>query len=71
MLIEKNPVVLHHAKVAFKSMGPLDWELADEYLRAKQDQTRAVDADGARAEGMARFLDDKAFRPGLETYRRS
>ena len=71
ILIEKNPVVLHHAKVAFKSVGSLDWESADEYLRAKQDQTRAVDADEGRTKGMAQFLDDKAFRPGLETYRRS
>ena len=71
LLMQKNPVALHHAKLAFKAMGQLDWELADEYLRAKQDQTRVLDSEGGRAKGMSQFLDDKAFRPGLEAYRRS
>ena len=71
VLMAKNPVVLHNAKVAFKAMGQLDWEFADEYLRAKQDQARTLDVEGARTKGMEQFLDEKTFRPGLETYRRS
>ncbi|CAO3419868.1 p-hydroxycinnamoyl CoA hydratase/lyase [Azospirillum doebereinerae] len=70
ILMEKNPVVLRQAKTSFKNMGALDWELADEYLRAKQDQSRALDTDGGRGTAMEQFLDEKSFRPGLENYRR-
>ena len=67
----KNPVVLRQAKTALKNVAGLDWEFADEYLRAKQDQTRALDAEGGRSEGMRQFLDEKSFRPGLSAYRRT
>ena len=70
-LRSKNPLVLRHIRAALKNMPTLDWEMSDEYLRAKQDQTRLLDTEGGRAEGMRQFLDEKAFRPGLENYQRT
>jgi trans-feruloyl-CoA hydratase/vanillin synthase len=69
-LREKNPVVLRQAKIAFRNMAQMDWELADDYLRAKQDQSRVLDAERGRADAMRQFLDDQSFRPGVESYRR-
>jgi trans-feruloyl-CoA hydratase/vanillin synthase len=65
VLMQKNPTVLRQAKVSFKNMPSMDWELSDEYLRAKQDQSRILDDQDARARGMKGFLDDKSFKPGL------
>lgn len=70
-LREKNPVVLWQAKIALRSMGQMDWELADDYLRAKQDQCRVLDTEQGRTDAMRQFLDDKSFRPGLGSYRRN
>lgn len=71
VLMEKNPVVLRQAKIAMRNIDRLDWEMSDEYLRAKQDQCRLLDTESGRATGMEQFLDDKSFRPGLENYRRA
>jgi len=62
---------MRQARIAFKHIQTLDWEIADDYLRAKQDQSRALDVDQGRVRGMEQFLNDKSFRPGLKGYRRS
>jgi trans-feruloyl-CoA hydratase/vanillin synthase len=69
-LLEKNPVVLNAAKLAFKFCKDMPWELSDEYLMAKQGQTLAADPEKGRQKGLKQFLDDKAIRPGLEGYKR-
>jgi len=69
-LLEKNPVVLNAAKLAFKFCRDMPWELSDEYLMAKQGQTLAADPEKGRQKGLKQFLDDKAIRPGLEGYKR-
>jgi trans-feruloyl-CoA hydratase/vanillin synthase len=69
-LLEKNPTVLRAAKLAYKHIGEMSWETANDYLAAKMDQTIVQDDEGGRAAGMKQFLDDKSFRPGLGTYRR-
>ena len=69
-LMEKNPTVLRHAKIAFRHVGDMSWEQALDYLMAKSDQSRFVDRESGREEAMKQFLDEKAFRPGLQTYRR-
>src|SRR5579863_7150446 len=68
-LLEKNPVVLNAAKLAFKFCRDMPWELSDEYLMAKQGQTLAADPERGRQKGLKQFLDDKAIRPGLEGYK--
>jgi feruloyl-CoA hydratase/lyase len=69
-LLEKNPVVLNAAKLAFKFCKDMPWEVSDEYLMAKQGQTIAADPERGRQKGLKQFLDDKAIRPGLEGYKR-
>ena len=69
-LLEKNPTVLRSAKHAFKRVRDMDWDLSEEYLAAKAEQTKALDPEGGRNKGMKQFLDDKSIRPGLQAYRR-
>jgi feruloyl-CoA hydratase/lyase len=70
-LLEKNPTVLRQAKVAFKFAADMHWEEAADYLIAKSDQAQFLDPERGRDQGMKQFLDEKAYRPGLENYRRS
>jgi trans-feruloyl-CoA hydratase/vanillin synthase len=69
-LMAKNPTVLRAAKTAYHQVREMSWDVAAEYLAAKADQTKFRDPEKGDQKGMAQFLDDKAFRPGLETYKR-
>lgn len=69
-LLEKNPVVLRAAKHGFKRCRELTWEQSEDYLYAKLDQAQLRDPEHGRAEGLKQFLDDKAIKPGLQTYKR-
>ncbi len=69
-LAEKNPVVLRAARLGFKHAQTMSWDTAEDYLYAKLDQSRFLDVEGGREHGLTQFLDDKSFRPGLESYRR-
>lgn len=64
-LAGKNPNTLRQAKVSFKNVQDMDWETADDYLRAKQEEGRALDSGRGREKGMREFLDEKALKPGL------
>jgi trans-feruloyl-CoA hydratase/vanillin synthase len=57
--------VVHGAKVGVRHARLMSWEVAEDYLYAKVDQTILVDPAKSRAAGMAGFLDRKSFRPGL------
>jgi trans-feruloyl-CoA hydratase/vanillin synthase len=70
-LLEKNPTVLRTAKHAYRRVLDMSWDDAEDYLFAKMDQSRFLDPEKGRDTGMKQFLDDKAFRPGLESYRRN
>jgi len=70
-LLEKNPTVLRTAKHAYRRVLDMSWEDAEDYLFAKMDQSRFLDPEKGRDTGMKQFLDDKAYRPGLESYRRN
>ena len=70
VLLGKNPTVLRQAKNAFKRIGVMDWDLAEDFLSAKAEQTAAQDPEKGRNKGMTQFLDEKSIRPGLQTYRR-
>jgi len=69
-LLEKNPTVLRHAKTAYHHVRAMSWDQAADYLMAKHDQAVFQDPEKGRATGMAQFLDEKSYRPGLEAYRR-
>jgi trans-feruloyl-CoA hydratase/vanillin synthase len=66
----KNPVVLRAAKIGFKMAREMPWELAEDYLYAKLEQSQFLDSEGGREAGLNQFLDKKSFRPGLSTYER-
>ena len=69
-LLSKNPTVLRQAKSAFKFVESLDWDTSEAVLGAMAAATAASDPERGRRSGMTQFLDEKSYRPGLETYRR-
>jgi trans-feruloyl-CoA hydratase/vanillin synthase len=48
----------------------MSWDQAEDYLYAKLEQSQLLDAERGRERGLAQFLDDKSFRPGLGSYSR-
>jgi trans-feruloyl-CoA hydratase/vanillin synthase len=66
-LLGKSPIVLRAAKIGFRYALGMDWDQAEDYLYAKLDQSRFQDGELTRKRGLEQFLDDKSFRPGLET----
>jgi feruloyl-CoA hydratase/lyase len=69
-LAGKNQVVLRAAKLGFKHCGDMSWDQSEDYLYAKLEQSQFLDAERGRAQGLAQFLDDKSYRPGLGNYAR-
>jgi len=70
-LMAKNPHVLRAAKTAYHYVRDMSWDAAAEYLATKSDQTKFRDPEKGDQKGMAQFLDEKSFRPGLEPYKRN
>ncbi len=70
VLLQKNPVALKACKDAFKRVGALPWDVSDDYLYAKTEQMLFLDKTQGKSEGLKQFLDEKSFRPGLQTYKR-
>jgi trans-feruloyl-CoA hydratase/vanillin synthase len=70
VLLQKNPHVLRHAKSAYKFVEGLDWDTSEAMLGAMAVAAGSSDPERGRRTGMSQFLDDKSYRPGLETYRR-
>ncbi|MEO3999381.1 p-hydroxycinnamoyl CoA hydratase/lyase [Mesorhizobium sp. CAU 1732] len=66
----KNPFVLRAAKTAYHHVKTMPWDSALDYLMAKSDHTKFRDPEQGDKAGMKQFLDDKSFRPGLQTYQR-
>ncbi len=70
VLLEKNPHALRACKDACRRVRDMSWDDANDYLYAKLAQSRFIDPDKGREEGMSQFLDEKSYRPGLGAYRR-
>jgi trans-feruloyl-CoA hydratase/vanillin synthase len=70
VLLEKNPTVLHQAKVAFRNVEQMSWDVALDYLMAKNEQGILIDPERGRQQGLKQFLDDKSYRPGLKAMKR-
>jgi trans-feruloyl-CoA hydratase/vanillin synthase len=70
ILMEKNPSVLRNAKQAFINGGNLPWDVAEDYLSAKNFMSMMQDPEHGRAQGLKQFLDDKTIKPGLRAYQR-
>ena len=69
-LLKKNPTVLRQAKIAFKMVMDMGLDQSNDYLTAKNDQSKLIDPEQGRKEAMKQFLDEKTFRPGLGHYKR-
>ena len=48
----------------------MSWDDAEDYLMTKMDQVRFVDDEHGRDKGLAQFLDEKSYKPGLSAYQR-
>lgn len=70
ILMSKNPVVLHAAKIAYKNGRDMPWDISEDYLAAKAQQAAASDPERGRQKGISQFLDEKTYRPGLGGYQR-
>jgi trans-feruloyl-CoA hydratase/vanillin synthase len=70
VLMQKNPTVLAAAKHAYRRVLDMAWDDAEDYLFAKIDQSRFLDPERGRDRGMAQFLDEKSYKPGLGAYKR-
>ena len=69
-LLAKNPHVLAAIKLAYRRVKNMSWDVSEDYLYAKAEETYATDPEQGRRKGMIQFLDEKSFRPGLGHYRR-
>jgi len=63
-LMGLNPHAVRATKQAVKSVRQMSLDLAADYLTAKGDELRLADF-GGRERAMAKFLDEKSFRPGM------
>ena len=69
ILMDKNQTVLRGIKTAVKRCRYMDWEVSADYLYAKSGESLALGATNNREGAMKGFLDDKTYKPGLETYK--
>jgi trans-feruloyl-CoA hydratase/vanillin synthase len=69
-LLSKNPHVLSAIKLSYRRLKAMNWDIAEEYMYAKAEQTYSTDPERGRRKGMDQFLDDKSYRPGLKNYKR-
>jgi trans-feruloyl-CoA hydratase/vanillin synthase len=70
VLLEKNPTILAQAKLAFRNVDEMSWDVALDYLSAKNEQAILIDPERGREQGLRQFLDDKSYRPGLKSMKR-
>jgi trans-feruloyl-CoA hydratase/vanillin synthase len=68
VLLSKNPTTLRGTKIAMKRVNNMEWEVAADYLYAKNAEAMHLGGAEIRRKAMKAFLDDKEFRPGLETF---
>jgi trans-feruloyl-CoA hydratase/vanillin synthase len=70
VLMAKNPHVLMAVKLAYRRVKEMSWDVSEDYLYAKAQQTYSTDPEQGRKHGMDQFLDEKSYRPGMQNYRR-
>jgi trans-feruloyl-CoA hydratase/vanillin synthase len=69
-LMKLNPSVVRYTKEAMRAVQGMSQEQARDYLRSKQDSLSRNDKEIREQVGMAKFLDEKSYRPGLGPYQR-
>src|SRR3977135_2926587 len=61
-LMEKNPHVLSAVKLAYRRVKDMSWDVSEDYLYAKAQQTYSTDPEQGRKHGMGQFLDEKSYK---------
>src|SRR6201996_9309978 len=51
-LLGKNPVVMRAAKIGFRNCREMSWDVAEDYLYAKLEQSQFLDPEHGREQGM-------------------
>ncbi|HSR55272.1 MAG TPA: p-hydroxycinnamoyl CoA hydratase/lyase [Alphaproteobacteria bacterium] len=69
-MMKKNPTAVRYTKEAIRAVKEMSVDQAADYLGAKSDALKYSDPENGRQKGMAQFLDDKTYRPGLGEYDR-
>ncbi|WP_187968455.1 p-hydroxycinnamoyl CoA hydratase/lyase [Aquibium microcysteis] len=69
-LAAMNPETLRATKQAVKATRDMTVDQAHEYLIAKNGQLAFRDPEGGYKQGISKFIDAKAYRPGYEPYPR-
>lgn len=65
-----NPEALRGTKQALKNVRGMGNDQALDYLAAKFTESKFRDRSGGYAKGIGQFIDEKSYRPGLQSYRR-
>ena len=69
-LMEKSPAAMRYTKEAIRAVRFMNEPQANDYLSAKSEALRYSDKEKGREQGMAQFLDEKTYRPGLGHFKR-
>lgn len=67
VLLKKNPVALKATKDVVRRVREMTYDNAEDYLIRAQEAANSYDNDG-RKEGLKQFIDDKTYKPGLNSY---
>lgn len=68
ILLKKNPVAIKATKDAIRRVKEMTYDNAEEYLVIAQQSANSFDKDGPK-EGIHQFIDQKSYKPGLDTYK--
>jgi len=68
LLMTKNPNTLRATKEAIRTVKGMTHDQAMQFLATKLQALQGIDKE-AHKKGIAQFLDDKSYRPGMETYK--
>ena len=70
-MLAKNPQTLKAAKDAIKRVSEMTVEASEDYLVVRQESLNYLDKSEGRKQGLKQFIDDKTYRPGLGSYKKS
>jgi trans-feruloyl-CoA hydratase/vanillin synthase len=69
-LESKSPAAVRYTKECIRSVRRMTKEQALDYLNCKSDALRYIDPEKSRQKAMNLFLDEKAFKPGMQEFKR-
>jgi len=70
LILKKNPVALKATKDAVRRVKDMTYDNAEDFLVRAQEAANFHDNTG-RKEGIKQFIDEKTYKPGLGSYKKS